>query len=265
MGIFGENKLEVLDKRLNELDNRELSNNKLSHGELIKFKQDVWETFKEYDIKIATLNEILQKLLEEKEQINKEELTDNQVSNDGLYSIRAVCKEIPIQGLNSTVLKYYLYENNVYDMKINELRNCFNLKIKSNDELTSELKDCIHIKDNSIEFNKEFLSYCDKNKGEILSSIERYNNKQEQYKKSKKKLESRNVENYREEIKAICGTDSNERWIAIYKVFSKTYRNFYDNCEAYKKEHGYISRVQYVVSIMGQGNFLLKIACDLYA
>jgi hypothetical protein len=199
----------------------------------------------------------------------QEELESQKIKGENL-TFHDVCNIANISGLKTADLKFYLCENDIMSMNINKAKNSFSLKINSVDDLHSELMNYLVIHKGKLLFKQNIVEYIEKYRQNIIDSIDRYHAKQEQYKKSAKNLASRNVENYKEEIKMICGTDTNVKWNAIYKIFSNTYKTFYNDWNKYKTEHHVDGRydipmVDYVVSIMGEGNYLLKIACDLYA
>lgn len=213
------------------------------------------------------------RLIEDEKDSLKNELDEimslQKIKKDKL-TILDVCKHPDIINIKTAEFKYYLYKNGVMNMTINKERNSFTLNTDGLCKVNSELKEHFLIVENKLLFNNTILEYIKKYEKEILESVNQYNAKQEQYKISKHNLESRNVTNYKEEIKLICGTDSNEKWNAIYKIFSQKNKTFYDEYNKYKTEHHVegkydISMVAYVVSVMGEGNYLLKIACDLFA
>ena len=186
------------------------------------------------------------------------------------YTFEDIRKKSGISNMQSADLKFYLHENGVMSMNINRARNSFSLNTDKIESVEEELRNNLIVLDGKLLFKKSFIDYIEKHKSEIEESIERYHTKQKQYIKSSQSLASRNVENYREEINLICGFDSPERWIAIYKVFSKRFKTFYNDFNKYVEEHKGetkydITKVKYIVGVMGEGNYLLKIACDLFA
>lgn len=201
--------------------------------------------------------------------LNEKE-NDSYTESASELSCDELCKKLNIKGLDSAHFKFYLYEHGVMEMNINEINNSFK-PIANLESCLFELKDYLHIKKwNSITFNPDVIPLLKEREQDILNSILKYDSKRAQYKKSKRELGSKNTENYRSEIVKICGTDGTERWYQIYKVFAKRFPNFWKDFEKYKKENPYVgkyetSKIHYVVSVMGEGNYLLKIACDLYA
>lgn len=269
MRLFNNDKKEEINELVIQTGN--------NTSEIIALRRDNETTKKELELyKIETeeryklLLEKIQALETERIQIDAETLENTAKNSKDNYTFDEICPILKVKNLNTSTLKYYLHENGLMNLKINPNKNHFSLNLDNLNHVGQDLLNCIDINDNKISFKPEFIDYIKSKYQEVLSSIVRYNRKQEQYKISKKNLESRNITNYKEEIKAICGTDSNEKWNAIYKIFSNTYKNFYNEYEKYKTENHVdgrydISRVAYVVSVMGEGNYLLKIACDLYA
>lgn len=97
--------------------------------------------------------------------------------------------------------------------------------------------------------------------------------KEKEYKIARKNVSVKRVEDYKEEVKRICGMNSSAKWTPMYKEFSKTFPNFYKDWEKADKkfkennlEHPdwNYPKVDFIVNDMQQGNVLLKIACQLY-
>ena len=222
---------------------------------------------------IAMLMEKI-RIIEEQKNDNSEKSVDNANVNpsvmDDILNLNTLCKQVDIPLFSPTRAKYFLYENGVYDMRVNEFRDAYTLKKELDESVNKELIKFIHTDGKNITFSKDIIEYLYKNKQSVLESVTRYEAKKKQYNLSRRNLAAKQVQNYREEIKSICGTGSGERWVEIYKVFAKTFPSFYDNHKKYASEHHVdgeydISKVRYVVEIMQQGNVLLKIACELYA
>lgn len=201
-------------------------------------------------------------------------LTDTQ---EGDYTDDySICRALNFKGFTPTLFKYFLYENGIFEMNIHEHRNTFSLKAVRDESSNMELMKMVHKNKSKskITYSKEIIPYLFDKKDEILKSIKKYEAKQEQYKISRKKLETKNVINYQDEINAICGISKSgsyneERWGLIYNIFRKSFPTFEDDVKKYRKEHSEdrypITKVKYVVSVMTEGNYLLKIACDLFA
>lgn len=218
------------------------------------------------------------RLIEDEKDSLKNELDEimslQKIKKDKL-TILDVCKYPDVINIKTAEFKYYLYKNGVMNMTINKERNSFTLNIDGLDKVNSELKEHFLIVENKLLFNNTILEYIKKYEKEILESVNQYNAKQGQYKTSKKKLESRNVGNYQDEINKICSPDgiyenNKDKWKAIYKIFMIKYpsifnewNNFKETTESDKTHKS--SLVHYVVTEKGEGNYLLKIACDLFA
>lgn len=201
---------------------------------------------------------------------NNTELSKSQ--SDDILDIRTLCRELNIPGFGTTNVKYYLFEHGIYDMKINEYRNSYSLKQKFDESTDKELSNYIHINKKKITFSKAIIDYFRKNETFVKESICRYERKEKEYKIARKNVSTKIVQNYREEIKRICGLNGPEKWVPLYNEFSKTFPNFYKDFEKAKKEYREqhptvehdLTKVVYVVENMQQGNVLLKIACQLY-
>lgn len=176
--------------------------------------------------------------------------------------------------LNTTTFKYYLYECGVMDLKINPIHNTYRIS-ENFDNLESELKKYIHTTDGAITFDKEILSYLTSNPKGLQESIDRYIRKQKQFNESKEHLSEIEIKNFQAEICAICGTKESyekEKWALIYNMYEKdhpNYRKKYDAfADTYMSEHPNAkykpSVVKYLVHECGDGNVLLKIACELF-
>lgn len=236
-----------------DVDNNDLKHDKqymflLNELNLLKLKTEVYENEK---------NEMIKSDKEEKM------LEDKKGSN---LTFSDVCKKIMIKNIKTANLKFYLYENGLLNMSINKDRNSFSLISENIKNINEDLMSCLHIANGQILFDNSFIEYANKNKEQISQSIKRYQMKQDQYKISMKNLQNRNANNYQLEIGKICGVKENynkEKWSFVYKKFSEKYTTFFDDYTKYKAETP-ITVVAYVVTVMGEGNYLLKIACDLY-
>lgn len=181
--------------------------------------------------------------------------------------------------LDQTSFKYYLYENGILDLKINRIRNTY--KISENlGNSTSEIKQYIHVTDGAITFDKDVLDFLLKNSSDLQNSIDKYIRKQKQFNKSKQHLSEVEIKNFQKEIGIICGVDSGEskkynprKWGMIYKRYEVDHKDWlkkYDLwAEKFLQEHPNYkydkpSRIKYLVQEVGDGDVLLKIACELF-
>lgn len=233
------------------------------------------------------INKAIKNLLERisiLEEQKKDEITVNNLNNlelkpsevNDIFDIRTLCRELNIPGFAPTNLKYYLYEHGIFDMKINEFRNSYFIKSTFDESVNKELLNYIHIlkkKKKKITFSKDIITYFESNQDEIRESIIRYEKKEKEYKIARKNVSVKRVEDYKEEVKRICGMNSSAKWTPMYKEFSKTFPNFYKDWEKADKkfkennlEHPdwNYPKVDFIVNDMQQGNVLLKIACQLY-
>jgi hypothetical protein len=247
----------------------EVRNISIESDERYKFLLDKLSSLEElYMSKLTVIDEERRVLIND----YKNDVLQN--DNKSEYSTCSdICKIIDIKNIKTASLKFYLHEKGIYNMSINKDRNSFSINNNNINNVREDLLKCIHISDNDVLFNRQFIEYSVINKDEILKSIQRYDNKQKQYKISKKNLESRNTKNYQNEINKICGTKDTydgQKWGVLYKLFGEKFPLFEENYKKYTNEHDKdkeykTTKIKYVVSEMCEGNYLLKIACDLYA
>lgn len=216
---------------------------------------------------------ILEKQKKDESEINVANNTElSKSQSDDILDIRTLCRELNISGFGTTNVKYYLFEHGIYNMKINECKNSYSIKPKFDKNADKELVGYIHINKKKITFSRKIIDYFRRNETLVKESICRYDKKNKEYKIAKKNVSTKMVQNYREEIKRICGLNSPEKWIPLYNEFSKTFPNFYKDFEKAKKEYREkhptvehdLTKIAYVVEDMQQGDVLLKIACQLY-
>lgn len=230
------------------------------------------------------INKAIKNLLERisiLEEQKKDEITVNNLNNSELkppevndiLDIRSLCRELNIPGFAPTNLKYYLYEHGIFDMKINEFRNSYFIKSTFYESVDKELLNYIHIskkKSHLVKTSLHILRVIKIRSGSLLSDMKK---KEKEYKIARKNVSVKRVEDYKEEVKRICGMNSSAKWTPMYKEFSKTFPNFYKDWEKADKkfkennlEHPdwNYPKVDFIVNDMQQGNVLLKIACQLY-
>ena len=250
-----------------------------------KMQLDIQNVERRYDNENKKINDTIAILLEKIANLEKqrdesfdtalpnmEAMQLPKIQDNDILDIRALCRELKFSGLDVTKVKYFLYKKGIYDIKINEFRDSYFLKSSFGDDTDKELLSFIHTNGKKITFSKDIIEYFNKNNDEVIDSIASYDAKNNQYKVSRKNVAAKQIQNYKEEIKNICGSDSPARWIEIYKEFSKTFPTFYEDhkryAEKYAEEHPNAKytfpKIDYVVKVMQQGNILLKIACHLY-
>lgn len=285
MGIWNKGKdydIEIasLNERQNELS-QQTNRNK---SEIIAFGTDfsnyktsiddrmneVWEFLKH-------LNSDLAEFKKWKEEQNRESVaieTAKTVLPDTL-TYKEVCQSLKdFTYLTTTTLKYYLYECGIMELKINPIHNTFRISENFN-KSESELKKYIHTTDGAITFDKTVLDYFTNNPKGLQESIDRYIRRQKQFNESKEHLSEIEIKNFQAEICAICGTKESydkEKWTLIYNMYEKdhpNYRKKYNTfADTYMLEHPNVkykpSVVKYLVHECGDGNVLLKIACELF-
>lgn len=177
--------------------------------------------------------------------------------------------------LDQTSLKYYLYENDILDLKINRVRNTYKISDNFGDS-NFEIKKYIHVTDGVITFSKDVLEFLVNNSQDLQNSIDRYIRKQKQFNESKQHLSEVEIKNFQKEIGQICGVGNNydkNKWKMIYKRYEDDHKDWlkkYDLwTEKFLQEHPNYkydkpSRIMYLVKEAGDGDVLLKIACELF-
>lgn len=285
MGIWNKGKdyeteIALLNKRQNELSQQTDKNKSdivafgIDYG---NFKTDVGNDVNEIWDYVRHLSSELAELRKLKEEQHNESIaieTAKTVLPDTL-TYKEVCQSLKdFTYLTTTTFKYYLYECGIMDLKINPIHNSFRIS-ENFDKSDSELKKYIHTTDGAITFDKEVLKYLTNNPKGLQESIDRYIRKQKQFNESKEHLSEIEIKNFQSEICAICGTKESydkEKWALIYNMYEKdhpNYRKKYDTfADTYMSEHPNAkykpSVVKYLVHECGDGNVLLKIACELF-
>ncbi len=287
MGLFGtkeknyDTEIALLNEKQNELSEKTNKNNsdvialgsdftdlKISVGEEIN---KVWDFVKHMNSDLAEFkawkNSQEQEIKETKKA--KSELPDT-------LTYKEICDSLDgFNYLDQTSFKYYLYENEILDLKINRVRNTY--KISDNfGNSNSEIKKYIYVTDGVITFSKDVLEFLVNNSQNLQNSIDRYIRKQKQFNESKQHLSEVEIKNFQKEIGQICGVgdkyDKN-KWRMIYKRYEDDHKDWlkkYDLwTEKFLQEHPNYkydkpSRIMYLVKEAGDGDVLLKIACELF-
>lgn len=291
MGLFGtkeknyDTEIALLNKKQNELSEKADKNNSdvIALGiDFADFKSSINNKFndvlEDYKRAISKISE-LEKWKEDHEHENKATEKAKSVLPDTL-TYEEVSKTLRgFTYLDSTSFKYYLYENGILDLKINRIRNTYKISEKFNDS-TSTIKKYIHVTDGVITFDKDVLEFLINNSQDLQSSIDRYIRKQKQFNESKQHLSEVEIQNFQEEIGFICGVDRGERknynpkkWGMIYKRYEVDHKDWLKKYDLWAKkflqEHPNYkydkpSRIMYLVQEVGDGDVLLKIACELF-
>ena len=291
MGLFGtkeknyDAEIALLSEKQNELSEKAEKNNsdvialgmdfdglKSSVGE--EFNK-VWDFVKHMNSDIAEFKKWKDSQVQENKATEKAklELPDTLTYED-------VCKSLDgFSYLDQTSFKNYLYENGILDLKINRIRNTY--KISENfGNVTSDIKQYIHVTDGVITFDKNVLEFLVNDSQNLQGSIDRYIRKQKQFNESKQHLSEVEIKNLQREIGIICGVDNkngknfnSQKWGMIYKRYEIDHKDWLKKYDLWAKrflqEHPNYkydkpSRVMYLVQEVGDGDVLLKIACELF-
>jgi len=179
-------------------------------------------------------------------------------------SLTKLAKQIKdVHGLNATTIKYFLYEQGYFDMKINTSRCIYSPKSES-------VK--IGIK-SDLSFDDSFVKYLEDNKKELQESVRRYNRRTKRFNKAKKNLQEKQVKNYRKEINDICGVKSNfnaGRWNMLYKAYDKINTTFWQDAKKYCEDNTNPfngkkpTYIEYIVKELKEGDIVLRLACELF-
>lgn len=287
MGLFGtkeknyDTEIALLNEKQNELSEKANKNNSdvIALGiDFADFKSSINKQFndvlEDYKRAISKISE-LEKWKEDHEHENKATEKAKSVLPDTL-TYEEVSKTL--QGftyLDSTSFKYYLYENGILDLKINRIRNTYKISEHFNDS-TPAIKKYIHVTDGVITFDKDVLEFLINNSQDLQSSIDRYIRKQKQFNESKQHLSESEIKNFQKEIGIICGVgekyDSN-KWKMIYKRYEVDHKDWLKKYELWTDKflqdhpnykYDKPSRIMYLVKEVGDGDVLLKIACELF-
>lgn len=291
MGFFKDERFEGLENELVVvkgdvafLEERngvlEIENAKLVQNYGLLEQKYVDNTIEIDDLKgeVNTLKQHLEKLLsvldkEEKEEQNEKVIkleVDNMIS-DGWYSYKNICKAANV-GVQATAFKYYLSDYGVLTKIVNHEKNSF--KVNMNELMTKDFYINGHCKvhKGQLLFDETMIQYIISNANKIKESYNVALRKTKEYIDTKAKLESINFKNYREEIRRICNGDTS-RYFNGYKVLQNKYPNFfkeYEECNEKNKhlpqysKHG-VTKLEYICKFMKEGNYFLKIICELYA
>ena len=275
----------LLNERQNELSEKTDKNKSeiISFGmDFSNFKSSISKDFKEVWDFIEHMNSDMAEFKKWKEEQTQENVKTEKAKSllPETLTYKEICELLDgFVYLDQTSFKYYLYENGILDLKINRIRNTY--KISENfGNSTSEIKQYIHVTDGAITFDNGVLDFLIKNSSDLQNSIDRYIRKQKQFNESKQHLSEVEIKNFQKEIGIICGVDSGEsrnynpkKWGMIYKRYEVDHKDWlkkYDLwADKFLQEHPNYkydkpSRVMYLVQEVGDGDVLLKIACELF-
>ena len=191
--------------------------------------------------------------------------------DEGWYSYKNLCKAADI-GIQATSFKYFLSDEGVLTKVINHEKNSF--KINMNVLMCKDFYINKHCKvyKGQLMFDETMIQYVVNNAKKIKDSYSVALRKAKEYTDTKSKLESINSKNYREEIIRICEGDKS-KYYGGYKILQNKYPNFfkdYELCNEQNKhlpqysKHG-VTKLEYICAFMKEGNYFLKIICELYA
>lgn len=291
MGLFGKERnydteIASLTERQNELSMvLDKSNNDILafSANFDKHKEEIKDEFNEVWEFVKHLNNDFAEFKKWKiEHDNEKTATEKaKTTLPDTLTYKEVCKALKdFRYLHTSSFKYYLYERGILDLKINPIHNSYRIS-ESYDSSEADVKKYINITNGVITFNKDVLEYFMKNPKELQESLDRYTRKQKQYSESKRSLSEAQVINYREEIGRICGIDNDNgnkydqtKWGLVYGRYGIDHKNWVDKYKLWAEKrikeqpHRYKkydpTRLEYLVEVCGDGDVLLKIACELF-
>lgn len=236
------------------------------------FKEEMNGFLEQYKI-MAKEHSEMKKLIEDFKNDHKQE-SNIKAETPDIMTCSDICTELTdVKNLNPTCLKYYLYELKLLVLNINKYHNTYKA-VSNYKEICTEISKFMYVKGRVITFDKEVMDYFKQHTKELRDSIARYLRKNNQYSKSKDKIDALQVKNYEDEIKNICGIGSNfdkSKWSKIYDIYKKSHPNFWNEHKKYADnyiiEHQNEKRptvVSYLVNQCNDGDVLLRIACELF-
>lgn len=237
--------------------------------------ENVWENIRKLNSYVSEFKSWKEQYEQEKKATEEAKL---QLPDNLTYG--EVCKALRgFTCLNTTSFKYYLYECGLLEMKINRIHNTYRIA-KDFNESSCEIKKYIHIADGVMIFDREVIDFLLHDRESLQGSLDRYIRRQKQFTESKQHLSETEIKNYQIEIGNICGVDrgndkkyNSSKWGTIYKRYGQDHKDWVKKYEVWKKkflqEHPNYkydnpSKVMYLVQEVGDGDVLLKIACELF-
>lgn len=277
MGILGKN----YDNEIMELNNKtnELSKaTDKNKSDIILFANDVTELKETMNDLLTRYNDMskeyyeMKKLIDDLKNEQKHEIEIKE-QNVGILTCADVCNKLGLKNLTQTNLKYYLYELGLLSLNINKHLNTYKA-VPDYKKINSEIGKYMHVSGRVITFDKEALGYFNDHNDQLKESVERYLRRQSQFKESKQHLSEIQVNNYQKEINRICGVKDSfdkDKWAKIYGIYKKSHPNFWNDHKKYVDEFlkenpngKKPTMVTYLVQKVGDGDVLLKIACELF-
>lgn len=176
-----------------------------------------------------------------------------------------------IRGLTSTKLKYHFYKLGFMDLKINKVLNTYRT---SNNALNvvNDVKNHIIFNGTKIfTFKPTILDYLEEHFSEVLSSVEEFDRKRNEYEKSRDNIKVKTEKAYREEIHRLCGIKDNyngARYGILYSRYTLDNPKWLNEYEKAKqkseKESRNLSKLTYILRDREDGDALSRIAIELF-
>jgi len=290
MGLFGtkekneknyDTEIALLNERQNELSEKTEKNNSdvIALGiDFTGLKSSVGDEFNKVWDFVRHMNSDIAEFKKWKEVQSRETKATEKakIQLPDTLTYKEICNSLDgFAYLDQTSFKYYLYEQGILSLKINRIRNTY--KISENfGNSTSEIKQYIHVTDGAITFDKDILDFLLKNSSDLQNSVDRYIRKQKQFNESKQHLSEVEIKNYQKEIGSICGVGNNydkNRWKIIYERYETDHKDWLKKYDLWTQQfliehpdykYDKPSKLRYLVQEVGDGDVLLKIACELF-
>lgn len=300
MDLFGNKEMRQMvykhDQNITELYliNDDMKRNNLKNSELIKgINEDIFKNAKgiheqgrliselhEENVSLKIKQDEIMKLvlqIKEEQQIEKH----MKVANSSLMTCKDIATELKCEfkNLDETVFKYYLYEKGLLNLNFGRDRNTYFLKVEK--EISDNpLYSFLHKQKSKsgkivFVFSREILSYIRDDSEFFKKSIATFIDKNKQYRKSKRRLTTLQVENYRNEINKYCGTGDSfnaHRWGLLYSRYSVDHKDWQKKYNVWREKmikenpkcKNKFTKIYYLVEICNDGDVLLKIAIELF-
>lgn len=269
------NSVVVVEKNVVSLDKKVEDENKALKVELLEARREVTNVRKE-NIELSKRLQIVEEWIALNKAEEQKRIADeiDEMKRDAKFkgewlTVKNMCELTNIS--NETMLRYYLYKTGVMKLNINPQRNTFLLASTNVNDMPEYIRKYFGVDDNGkLLLHVSFEEYILNNIQDIKAAYEETLRKDEEYKETKSRLESVNVENYRKEINRILGVGTNydgSKWSHVFRVFkmAKENKNFDKNFKAYNRDVAEIKPFEYVCTVLNQGNYFLKVVCELYA
>lgn len=195
--------------------------------------------------------------------------------NSEMLTYKELVRELKINGLNETFLKYYFYDIGIMSIRIPSERTQF-YTLQSDLLSKFEISKYIKVEGTAYLFSRDIVCVLLEKKNEIVDSINLHTRKLRKFKNAKKNLLVKEVKNYRNQINNILGIKNNfnsEKWTSVYDKYIEDHGSFWGDYNKYRDneiKNGRCNKnekpsvLSFLLQKQNAGYALLKIACELY-